>query len=346
MKRKRSNRGASHPFLLFRSVPMHCSDGFRSRRMRVHGARRAEHSGRVRPSLRFSTRSRKSFPDGGFPFSRPRRRAASRAGEHRPRSSLPPAVVNVAWSQPGGTATNAPGHLAVGEDLAHGLDRERRRRLLQAQAADSHPHRLRWQDFHDGRRGLHPRHLGHGRRHGVEGRHHARRQVRFRLPAPIQHEQHGARRFRRRSRGGRRQDLRRDGLRTVLALDAKSGDARSGPKSSTSRSAKRPRPPTDASSSSIRKAKLYLLQRQRRLAALDAKRPARERGGSDEREPRRFRQPRLRALSFRGNRRHRREDRPAEMDRGARERRISTTRRRRPLERRLARSWTARRSSP
>ncbi len=30
---------------------------------------------------------------------------------------LPPAVVNVAWSQPGGTPTNAPGHLAVGEAL-------------------------------------------------------------------------------------------------------------------------------------------------------------------------------------------------------------------------------------
>jgi outer membrane protein assembly factor BamB len=30
---------------------------------------------------------------------------------------LPPAVVNVAWSQPGGTATNAPGHLAIGDAL-------------------------------------------------------------------------------------------------------------------------------------------------------------------------------------------------------------------------------------
>jgi outer membrane protein assembly factor BamB len=30
---------------------------------------------------------------------------------------LPPAVVNVAWSQPGGTASNAPGHLAVGDAL-------------------------------------------------------------------------------------------------------------------------------------------------------------------------------------------------------------------------------------
>ncbi|KAI93564.1 pyrrolo-quinoline quinone [Rhodomicrobium udaipurense JA643] len=31
--------------------------------------------------------------------------------------SLPPAVMNVSWSQPGGVATNAPGHLAFGQDL-------------------------------------------------------------------------------------------------------------------------------------------------------------------------------------------------------------------------------------
>ncbi|MGO9546958.1 MAG: PQQ-binding-like beta-propeller repeat protein [Rhodomicrobium sp.] len=30
---------------------------------------------------------------------------------------LPPAVTNAAWSQPGGVATNAPGHLAIGEAL-------------------------------------------------------------------------------------------------------------------------------------------------------------------------------------------------------------------------------------
>src|SRR5208282_6309829 len=28
---------------------------------------------------------------------------------------LPPAVANAAWSQPGGTPANAPGHLALGE---------------------------------------------------------------------------------------------------------------------------------------------------------------------------------------------------------------------------------------
>ncbi len=48
---------------------------------------------------------------------------------------LPPAVVNVAWSQPGGTATNAPGHLAIGEAIhtiwttAAGEGSAKRRRL-------------------------------------------------------------------------------------------------------------------------------------------------------------------------------------------------------------------------
>ena len=113
---------------------------------------------------------------------------------------LPPPQANDAWSQPGGVASNAPGHLALSGSAQIGVERQRRHRLQLLRQADGEPHRLRRQGVHarrgrqgDGRQRL-------GRLGRVAGLHHAA-------------QREGPGRLRRRSGGRRRAHLCGDRLR-------------------------------------------------------------------------------------------------------------------------------------
>ena len=73
------------------------------------------------PSCRCRTRCRASWPTADKPV------------------VLPPAKANEAWSQPGGVANNAPGHLALASAVTAGLERGRRHRLQLAGRVTASP---------------------------------------------------------------------------------------------------------------------------------------------------------------------------------------------------------------
>ncbi len=116
MMRKRSNRGISRPFLLFQSVPPIA--------LLALSLAGCESIGLGEPSAP-SLSSVTSVFDSKQEKLPGRRvsvlKADEKGGLSGPEASgpivLPPAVVNASWSQPGGVATNAPGHLSVGEAL-------------------------------------------------------------------------------------------------------------------------------------------------------------------------------------------------------------------------------------
>jgi outer membrane protein assembly factor BamB len=113
MKRKRSNHGASHPFLLFRSVPIIAVMAFALGGCESMGL---GESGLSSITSVFDKKQEK-LPGRRISVLKAEEKAGVAGAETANPISLPPAVVNVAWSQPGGTPTNAPGHLAVGDTL-------------------------------------------------------------------------------------------------------------------------------------------------------------------------------------------------------------------------------------
>jgi outer membrane protein assembly factor BamB len=113
MKRKRSNHGVSHSFLLFRSVPIIAVMAFALGGCESMGL---GESGLSSITSMFDKKQEK-LPGRRVSVLKAEEKAGVSGAEIANPVALPPAVVNVAWSQPGGTPTNAPGHLAVGETL-------------------------------------------------------------------------------------------------------------------------------------------------------------------------------------------------------------------------------------
>jgi outer membrane protein assembly factor BamB len=116
MMPKRSNRGPAAPLLLFQSVPL-----FTALAICLGGC---ESIGLSEPSMPSVSSVTSMFDKKQEPL--PGRRIsvlkADEAGaisgpEGTGPITLPPAMANASWSQPGGVPTNAPGHLALGEAL-------------------------------------------------------------------------------------------------------------------------------------------------------------------------------------------------------------------------------------
>ena len=115
MRRKHSNRGASHPLLLLQSVSLVTVIGL--------GLGGCESMGLSEPSVPglSSVTSMFDKKQEKLPGRRISVLKADEKGSISPEApgpvTLPPAVTNASWSQPGGVPTNAPGHLAIGDAL-------------------------------------------------------------------------------------------------------------------------------------------------------------------------------------------------------------------------------------
>jgi outer membrane protein assembly factor BamB len=116
MMPKRSNRGPAAPFLLFQSVPLFAALAI--------GLSACESMGLSEPSMPSVSSVTSMFDKKQEPL--PGRRIsvlkADEAGaisgaEATGPITLPPAIANASWSQPGGVPSNAPGHLALAEAL-------------------------------------------------------------------------------------------------------------------------------------------------------------------------------------------------------------------------------------
>ncbi len=116
MMPKRNNRGAGAPFLLFQSIPLAA--------VLAIGLGGCESMGLSMPSMPSVGSVTSMFDKKQEPLPG-RRISVLKADETGAISGpeapgpivLPPAIANASWSQPGGVATNAPGHLAIGEAL-------------------------------------------------------------------------------------------------------------------------------------------------------------------------------------------------------------------------------------
>lgn len=116
MMRKRSNRGSSRPFLLFQSVPLLTVAAFA-----LGGCESMGLGEPSVPSLSSVTsvfdKKEEKLPGRRISVLKSEEKGGVSGPEASGSIVLPPAVTNASWSQPGGVATNAPGHLAVGEAL-------------------------------------------------------------------------------------------------------------------------------------------------------------------------------------------------------------------------------------
>ncbi len=116
MKRRLSNGAPAGRFLLFQSIPLIALIGL--------GLAGCESMGLGEPSMPSVSSVTTMFDKKQEPL--PGRRISVLNIEDKGAISgpeatgpivLPPPVANASWSQPGGVATNAPGHLAIGEAL-------------------------------------------------------------------------------------------------------------------------------------------------------------------------------------------------------------------------------------
>jgi outer membrane protein assembly factor BamB len=116
MMRKRSNRGPGCPFLLFQSIPLIALLSFA-----LAGCESIGLSEPSSPSLSSITgvfdKKQEPLPGRRISVLKADEKGAISGAEAAGAVVLPPAVTNASWSQPGGVASNAPGHLAVGETL-------------------------------------------------------------------------------------------------------------------------------------------------------------------------------------------------------------------------------------
>ncbi len=115
MRRKHSNRGASHPLLLLQSVSLVTITTLSLGGCESMGLSEPSVPGLSSVTSMFDKKQEK------LPGRRISVLKADEKGSLSPEASgpisLPPAVTNASWSQPGGVPTNAPGHLAIGAAL-------------------------------------------------------------------------------------------------------------------------------------------------------------------------------------------------------------------------------------
>ena len=116
MRRKHSNRGASHPLLLLQSVSL-----FTVFTLALGGCESVGLSEPSVPSFSSVTsmfdKKQEKLPGRRISVLKADEKGSISGPEATGSIVLPPAVTNAAWSQPGGVPTNAPGHLAIGETL-------------------------------------------------------------------------------------------------------------------------------------------------------------------------------------------------------------------------------------
>ncbi len=116
MKRKHSNRGASHPLLLLQSVSLITVMALALGGCESMGLSEPSVPGLSSVTSMFDKKQEK-LPGRRVSVLKAEEKGAISGPEATGTIVLPPAVVNASWSQPGGVPTNAPGHLAVGEAL-------------------------------------------------------------------------------------------------------------------------------------------------------------------------------------------------------------------------------------
>ena len=116
MRRRHSNRGASRTLLLLQSVSLVTITAF--------GLAGCESMGLSEPSVpglssvtSMFDKKQEKLPGRRVSVLKAEEKGAVSAAEAPGPISLPPAVMNASWSEPGGVATNSPGHLAVGQTL-------------------------------------------------------------------------------------------------------------------------------------------------------------------------------------------------------------------------------------
>src|SRR5208283_317725 len=116
MMRKRSNRGHAGPFLLFQAIPLVAAVGFGLAGCESMGLGDTSMPGVSSVTTMFD-KKQEPLPGRRISVLKADEKGAISGPESAGTVVLPPAVTNAAWSQPGGVATNAPGHLAIGEAL-------------------------------------------------------------------------------------------------------------------------------------------------------------------------------------------------------------------------------------
>ncbi|MGO9170499.1 MAG: PQQ-binding-like beta-propeller repeat protein [Rhodomicrobium sp.] len=116
MMRKRSNRGHAGPFLLFQAIPLIAAVSFGLAGCESMGLGDTSMPGVSSVTTMFD-KKQEPLPGRRISVLKADEKGAISGPESAGTVVLPPAVTNAAWSQPGGVATNAPGHLAIGEAL-------------------------------------------------------------------------------------------------------------------------------------------------------------------------------------------------------------------------------------
>ena len=177
--------GAAAPFLLFRSVPFIA--------VLAAGLGGCESMGLGEPSVPSVSSVTSMFDKKQEPL--PGRRISVLKADEKGTVSgpeatgpivLPPAMANASWSQPGGVASNAPGHLAIGDALHTlwtadaGEGSSKRQRLTAIPIV--YGNKIYTMDF--GRH--HPRHLRQRRFQALVGQDGAGPEVRVRFCTPVQ----------------------------------------------------------------------------------------------------------------------------------------------------------------
>ena len=113
MMRLRSNWGGARPFLLFQSIPLFAVIGL--------GLAGCESMGLGDSGLSSVTsmfdKKQEPLPGRRVSVLKADETGAISGPEAPGQIVLPPPVTNASWSQPGGVATNAPGHLSLGQAL-------------------------------------------------------------------------------------------------------------------------------------------------------------------------------------------------------------------------------------
>ena len=116
MRRRHSNRGASHPLLLLQSVSLITVISLVLGGCELMGLSEPSVPGLSSVTSMFDKKQEK-LPGRRISVLKADEKGSVSAPEAPGPITLPPAVMNASWSQPGGVPTNAPGHLAIGDAL-------------------------------------------------------------------------------------------------------------------------------------------------------------------------------------------------------------------------------------
>ncbi len=116
MRRRHSNRGASHPLLLLQSVSLITVISLVLGGCESMGLSEPSVPGLSSVTSMFDKKQEK-LPGRRISVLKADEKGSVSAPEAVGAITLPPAVMNASWSQPGGVPTNAPGHLAIADAL-------------------------------------------------------------------------------------------------------------------------------------------------------------------------------------------------------------------------------------